>query len=208
MILYLKDDPKLHYDLKEIHSVFNKFVIEWEQDMNVLAKDNLEAWLVCHVWTFIINMALKILKEQELESQMKRKINLLLKNHNSSREILAGEVARTRDIHDKKFVIDDLSYCLGNKGTIYIMNRPRGVVSHLTKKANLEAPIYIEGLCNLILLIIIMLELKNAIQKIIKIIKKIENDELEARVFRRNYTGVRLLFTTTTPTSRSSFRKK
>ncbi|CAJ0760074.1 11697_t:CDS:1, partial [Entrophospora sp. SA101] len=47
-----------------------------------------------------------------------------------------------------------------NKGIIYMMDRPGGVVSRLTKKANLEAPIYIEGLCDLILSIITVLELK------------------------------------------------
>lgn len=35
-----------------------------------------------------------------------RKIDILLKLRNSSREILAGEVARTGDIHDKKYLTD------------------------------------------------------------------------------------------------------
>ncbi|CAJ0835968.1 12078_t:CDS:2, partial [Entrophospora sp. SA101] len=62
-----------------------------------------------------------------------------------------------------------------NKGIIYMMDRPGGVVSRLTKKANLEAPIYIE-----------------------------ESDELETQVFRKNIIGVRLPFAETTPTPRLS----
>ncbi|CAH1769265.1 1131_t:CDS:2, partial [Entrophospora sp. SA101] len=65
-----------------------------------------------------------------------------------------------------------------NKGIIYMMDRPGGVVSRLTKKANLEAPIYIE--------------------------EKIESDELETQVFRKNIIGVRLPFAETTPTPRLS----
>ncbi|RHZ83993.1 hypothetical protein Glove_86g108 [Diversispora epigaea] len=84
-----------------------------------------------------------------------------------------------------------------NKGIIYIMNHFREA-----KKTNLEAPMYIEGLCNLILSIITMLELKNAIWEIFKIIKKVENNELEAQVFRKNNTEVQLSFTVTTPTPR------
>ncbi|CAG8636665.1 14387_t:CDS:2, partial [Ambispora leptoticha] len=210
---YLKNmetyNPKLHYDLEWIHLVFNKFVIEWEQGVNALADDNLEAWIVSHVWTFIVDMALKDIEETKI---------------GNSREILAGEVTRTGDIHDRKYLGDRMkllklmkdmfdliieslppttienyeSLCtfgiqlFKNKGAIYIMDRPGGVIARLTKKAQLEAPIYIEGICELILSIVTMLELKNAIREIIHIIEKIESDELEAQVFQRNNTGPRL----------------
>ncbi|CAG8813632.1 10020_t:CDS:2, partial [Dentiscutata erythropus] len=42
-------------------------VIEWEQSVNALAKDNLEAWFVSHVWTFIIDMALKDIEGMRIE---------------------------------------------------------------------------------------------------------------------------------------------
>ncbi|CAG8451269.1 15324_t:CDS:10 [Cetraspora pellucida] len=260
---YLKNgetyNSKLHYDLEWIHLVFNKFVIEWEQGVNALAEDNLEAWIVSHVWTFIVNMALKDIEETKIgksdggsfASKMRknkkrkigksiirgRKIDILLKLRNSSREILAGEVARTGDIHDKKYLGDRIkllklmkdmfdtiieslppttienyeSLCtfgiqlFKNKGTVYIMDRPEGMISRLTKKAQLEAPIYIEGIRELILSIITMLELKNAIRGIIQ---KIESDELEVQVFQRNNTGVRLPLVGTTPTPRTSLVKK
>ncbi|CAG8554028.1 17291_t:CDS:10 [Cetraspora pellucida] len=263
---YLKDEevynPKLHYDLEWIHLVFNKFVIEWEQGVNALAEDNLEAWIVSHVWTFIIDMALKDIEETKIgksdggssASKMRknkkrkvgktiirgRKIDILLKFRNSSREILAGEVARTGDIHNKKYLGDRIkllklmkdmldiiiesippttidnyrSLCtfgiqlFKNKGTIYIMDYPGGVIARLTKKAQLESPIYIEGICELILSIITMLELKNAIRGILKIIEKIEDDELEAQVFQKNNSGVQLSLVATTPTPRSSLTKR
>ncbi|CAG8709332.1 26634_t:CDS:10 [Dentiscutata erythropus] len=263
---YLKNgetyNSKLHYDLEWIHLVFNKFVIEWEQGVNALAEDNLEAWIVSHVWTFIVDMALKDIEETKIgksdggsfASKMRknkkrkigksiirgRKIDILLKLRNSSREILAGEVARTGDIHDKKYLGDRIkllklmkdmfdtiieslppttienyeSLCtfgiqlFKNKGTVYIMDRPEGMISRLTKKAQLEAPIYIEGIRELILSIITMLELKNAIREIIQIIEKIESDELEVQVFQRNNTGVRLPLVGTTPTPRTSLVKK
>ncbi|CAG8773444.1 33932_t:CDS:2, partial [Racocetra persica] len=259
---YLKNgetyNSKLHYDLEWIHLVFNKFVIEWEQGVNALAEDNLEAWIVSHVWTFIVDMALKDIEETKIgksdggsfASKMRknkkrkigksiirgRKIDILLKLRNSSREILAGEVARTGDIHDKKYLGDRIkllklmkdmfdtiieslppttienyeSLCtfgiqlFKNKGTVYIMDRPEGMISRLTKKAQLEAPIYIEGIRELILSIITMLGLKNAIRGIIQIIEKIESDELEVQVFQRNNTGVRLPLVGTTPTPRTS----
>ena len=50
--------------------------------------------------------------------------------------------------------------CLENKDTICIMDYPGGVVARLTKKAQLEALIYIEGICESSLSIITMLELK------------------------------------------------
>ncbi|CAG8459959.1 7489_t:CDS:10, partial [Racocetra fulgida] len=164
---YLKNgetyNSKLHYDLD---------VIEWEQGVNALAEDNLEAWIVSHVWTFIVDMALKDIEETKI-----------------GKEILAGEVARTGGIHDKKYLGDRMKLlklmkdmfdtiieslppttiknyeCLCTFGiqlfsTVYIMDRPKGVISRLTKKAQLEAPIYIEGICELILSIITMLELK------------------------------------------------
>ncbi|CAJ0826389.1 21943_t:CDS:10 [Entrophospora sp. SA101] len=132
MTPYLKDgetyNPELHYDMEWIRLVFNKFVIEWEQGVNALAEDNLEAWLVSHVWTFVIDMALKDIEETRIgksdgsssaskirknkkrkigESVIRgRKIDLLLKLRNSSKEILAGEAARTGDIHDKKYLED------------------------------------------------------------------------------------------------------
>ncbi|CAH1758673.1 10513_t:CDS:2 [Entrophospora sp. SA101] len=161
-------------------------------------------WLVSHVWIFVIEVILKDIEEIRIgksdggssaskirknkkrkigESVIRgRKIDLLLKLCNSSREILAGKVARTGDIRDKKtlknrmkllklmkdmpdLIIESLPSTTienyrKNKGIIYIMDRSGGVVSRLTKKANLEAPIYIEGLCGLILSIITILELK------------------------------------------------
>ncbi|CAG8711137.1 10415_t:CDS:2, partial [Funneliformis mosseae] len=249
---YLKDgevyNPKLHYDLEWIHLVFNKFVIEWEQGVNALAEDNLEAWIVSHVWTFIVDMALKDIEETKIgksdggssASKMRQKNRHITKLRNSSREILAGEVARTGDIHNKKYLGDRIkllklmkdmldiiieslppttienyrSLCtfgiqlFKNNGTIYVMDHPGGVIARLTKKAQLEAPIYIEGICELILSIITMLELKNAIRGILQIIEKIENDELEAQVFQRNNTGVQLPLVATTPTPRTSLTKK
>ncbi|CAG8534046.1 10434_t:CDS:2, partial [Ambispora leptoticha] len=211
---YLKNgeiyNPKLHYDLVWIHLVFNKFVIEWEQGVNALADDNLEAWIVSHVWTFIVDMALKDIEETRIgksdggsyASKMRknkkrkigksvirgRKIDILLKLRNSSREILASEVARTEDIHDKKYLGDKMKLLKLMKdmidliieslpsttienyeslctfgiqlfSAIYIMDCPGGVIARLTKKAQLEAPIYIEGICELILSIVAMLEL-------------------------------------------------
>lgn len=50
--------------------------------------------------------------------------------------------------------------------------------------------------------------LQNAIRGILQIIEKIENDELEAQVFRRNNTGTRLPLAGTTPTPRTSLIKK
>ena len=34
--------------------------------MNALAEDNLEAWIVSHVWTFIVDMALKDIEETKI----------------------------------------------------------------------------------------------------------------------------------------------
>ncbi|CAG8520937.1 7909_t:CDS:2, partial [Racocetra persica] len=129
-----------------------------------------------------------------------RKVDILLKLCNSSIEILAEEVARTGDIHDKKYLGDrikllklikdmfdtiikslppttienyeslEYNFLVKNKSTVYIMDHPEEIISRLTKKAQLEAPIYIEG--------------------IIQIIEKIESDELEVQVFQENNTGV------------------
>ncbi|CAG8574909.1 10_t:CDS:2 [Funneliformis mosseae] len=198
----------------------------------------------------------KILKKQELENGSSsaskirknkkrkigetvirgRKIDLLLKLCNSSKEILAEEVARTGDIHDTKYLEDRMKLLKLTKDMLDLIieslppttienyrslcmfgiqlfskyylydGSPRVVVSRLTKKANLEAPIYIEGLCDLILSIITVLELKNAIREILKIIEKIESDELETQVFRKNIIGVRLPFAETTPTPRLSLK--
>ncbi|GBC02290.1 hypothetical protein RclHR1_04540014 [Rhizophagus clarus] len=203
----------------------NKFVIEWEQGVNALAEDNLEAWIVSHVWTFIVDMALKDIEEARIgksdgdsfASKTRKnkkeksgnllfsgKIDILLKLCNSSREIFAGEVARTGGIHDKKYLSDRMkllklmkgmldliieslpptsvdnyrSLCtfgiqlFKNKGTIYIMDHPGGVITRLTKKVQLEAPIYIEGICELILSIITILELKECSRGILQIIEK------------------------------------
>ncbi|CAI2177333.1 1221_t:CDS:2 [Funneliformis geosporum] len=224
MTPYLKNgetyNPKLHYDKEWIYLVFNKFAIEWKQGANALAEDNLEAWIVSHVWTFVIDMALKDIEETRIgksdgsssASKIRKenqrichsKIDLLLKLRNSSKEILAGEVARTGDIHDKKSLYTFGIQLFKNKGIIYMMDRPGEVVSRLTKKINLEASIYIENLCNLILSIITVLELKNTFREILKTIEKIESDELETQVFRKNIIGVRLPFAETTPTPRLS----
>ncbi|CAG8606170.1 10613_t:CDS:2, partial [Funneliformis caledonium] len=83
------------------------YVIEWEQGVNALADDNLEAWIVSHIWTFIVNMALKDIEETKIgKSEDGSKIDILLKLRNSSRKILAGEVVRTGDIHDRKYLRD------------------------------------------------------------------------------------------------------
>ncbi|CAG8595081.1 9366_t:CDS:2, partial [Dentiscutata heterogama] len=80
---YLKNgetyNSKLHYDLEWIHLVFNKFVIEWEQGVNALAEDNLEAWIVSHVWTFIVDMALKDIEENGIRYVLIVKENTKLK---------------------------------------------------------------------------------------------------------------------------------
>ncbi|CAG8442457.1 9320_t:CDS:2 [Funneliformis mosseae] len=158
-------------------------------------------------------MILKNIKETKIG----KKIDILLKLRNSSREILAGEVTRTGDIYNRKYLGDRIkllklmkdmfdlmiesilpitienykSLCIfgiqlfKNKGTIYIMDCSRGVIARLTKKAQLKALIYIEGICELILSI-------NAIREIFHIIEKIESDKLEAQVFQRNNTDSRL----------------
>ncbi|CAG8516455.1 12343_t:CDS:10 [Dentiscutata heterogama] len=241
---YLKDgevyNPKSHYDLEWIHLVFNKFVIEWEQGVNALAEDNLEAWIVSHVWTFIVDMALKDIEETKIgksdggssASKMRknkkrkvgktvirgRKIDILLKLRNSSREILAGEVARTGDIHNKKYLGDRIKLLKLMKDMldIIIESLPPTTIENYRSLCTfgiqlftqLKAPIYIEGICELILSIITMLELKNAIRGILQIIEKIENDKLEAQVFQRNNTGVQLPLVATTPTPRTSLTNK
>lgn len=43
--------------------LYQHSVIEWEQGVNALAEDNLEAWIISHVWTFIVDMALKDIEE-------------------------------------------------------------------------------------------------------------------------------------------------
>ncbi|CAG8505528.1 79_t:CDS:2, partial [Scutellospora calospora] len=59
-------------------------------------------------------------------------------------------------------------------------------------------------ICELILFIVTMLELKNAIREIIYIIEKIESNKLEAQVFQRNNTDPQLLLAGTIPTPQTS----
>ncbi|CAG8674246.1 11498_t:CDS:2, partial [Paraglomus brasilianum] len=93
---YLKNmetyNPKLHYDLEWIHLVFNKFVIEWEQGMNALADDN---------WKHGLSEGSSYASKMRKNKKEKLENPLFI-----SREILAGEVTRTGDIHDKKYLGD------------------------------------------------------------------------------------------------------
>ncbi|CAG8702415.1 9040_t:CDS:2 [Funneliformis caledonium] len=185
-------NPKLHYDLEWIHLVFNKFVNEWEQGVNALADDNLEAWIVSHIWTFIVDMALKDIEETKIgKSEGGSKIDILLKLRNSSREILAGEVARTGDIHDRKYLGDRMKLLKLMKDMFDLMieSLPPTTIENYESLCTFGIQLF--SICELILSIVTMLELKNAIREIFHIIEKIESDELEAQVFQRNNTGSR-----------------
>nr|CAG8567381.1 4264_t:CDS:2 [Entrophospora candida] len=164
-----------------------KYVMKYHKKnvggVNALAEDNLEPWLVSHVWIFVIEVVLKDIEEIRIgksdggssaskirknkkrkigESVIRgRKIDLLLKLCNSSREILAGKVARTGDIHDKKSLKDRMKLLKLMKDMLDLIIESLPSTTIENYRTNLEAPIYIEGLCGLILSIITILELKN-----------------------------------------------
>nr|CAG8481774.1 12747_t:CDS:2 [Entrophospora candida] len=140
--------------------------------VNALAEDNLEPWLVSHVWIFVIEVVLKDIEEIRIgksdggSSASKIRKNKKRKIGESFKEILAGKVARTGDIHDKKSLKDRMKLLKLMKDILdlIIESLPSTTIENYRRelaKSNLEAPIYIEGLCGLILSIITILELKN-----------------------------------------------
>lgn len=59
-----------------------------------------------------------------------RKIDILLKLRNSSREILAGEVVRTGDIHNKKYLTDRMKLLKLMKDMLdLIIHQPQSIIT-------------------------------------------------------------------------------